>query len=185
MIDWEFGFFPVLGIMATVVVGVLAARLVYVDQQYGKILESLDGNLQREKTAVTARIQRMNPAERGMADTSDEADHDLLKEHQSLFDDEFDNAFDVLLQIHDKITKYTSHRNSNRNKGLAVDVTSLMVFIAAGVSVILGGGKEFVSLLLVPTLGFMVLSILVLVYHVRIIIKSDCDVKQPPIRRFG
>ena len=184
MIDWEFGFFPVLGIMATVVVGVLASRLVYVDQQYGKILESLDGNLQREKTAVTAHLQHMNPTERGMADTSGEENHDLLKEHQSLFDDEYDNAFDGLLQTQDKITKYTSHRNSNRVFGLAADVISLMVFIGAGALVILGDGKD-VPLLLMLTIGFLILPILILLHHAHIVRKSDGDIKQPAIRRFG
>lgn len=171
--------------MTTVVVGVLAARLVYVDQQYGKILESLDGDIQREKTAVTARIQRMNLAEHGMSDAPDEADRELLKEHQSLLDDEFDDAFDGLLQTQSNITNYTSRRNSNRKKGLAADVTSLMVFVAAGASVILIGGREFVPLLLVLTFVFLGLPILVLVYHVRIIIKSDGDTKQPIFKHSG
>lgn len=125
MLDVSFGIFAMMTIIAGMVIGILAARFVYIDKQYEKMI-------QKYEDIIEVIIEEL---EEGHADGVDD-DYRVTLEHAFAYKD--------------TIGKYKSQRDSNRHTGATLDITVVITIIVVGLATVLQVFE--INILLVSTL---------------------------------
>ena len=94
MLDWTFGFFPLLTIMAMVVMGLLAARFVHIDKYYERVINK-QNNAKDEIKKLLLEL--------------------ITKDPDSLSAKEKEEALGYMIEAQRRVERYTGYRDNNRN----------------------------------------------------------------------
>ena len=130
MLDVSFGIFAMMTIISGMVLGILAARFVYIDKQYEK-------RIQKYEIMVEAIIEKLEDANTGNANNS----YRGILEHAFAYQD--------------TIGIYKSRRDSNRHTGVILDIAVILTIISVGLATTL---KVFeINILLAVTLLILVM----------------------------
>ena len=125
MLDVSFGVFTMMAIIAGMVIGILAARFVYIDKQYEKMI-------QKYKDIMDTLIEK------------------LEEKYISGVNDEYRFTLEHALAYKDTIGKYKSQRDSNRQTGATLDIAVMITIIIIGLATVLEIFE--INILLVSTL---------------------------------
>lgn len=147
MIDWTFGFFPLLTMMVMVIMGLLAARFVHVDKRYDEGIDSYNLFIRSTQNTLVNKSSDPIPAR-----TKSEMIYRMM-----------------LAQS--EVDKYQAHRNSNQNKGSLIDGMAIGALIVLGMVAILTEGKEYVFWFIIVSSIIFVIPFSHFAHHKNIIRK--------------
>ena len=147
MLDVSFGIFAVMTIIAGLVIGMLAARFVYIDRWYERMIE-------KHETIAEEIIEELENNVDYMKNDGVENNYRDLLEH----------AF----AHKDTIGTYKSRRDNNRHAGVYLDIAIIFTIIIVGLLTVLSIFE--INILLVTTLLILVLiPLLHFGLHIRIL----------------
>ena len=158
MLDWAFGFFPVLTMMAMAVMGILAARFIHVDKYYEEEITKRNNVSDNLKADLTKKM-------------SD-------KESEMASDVELEGILDYLIAEHREAEMYKNYKNNNRNFGALIDGITVFALVAIGMSAIVGAGEAHVTVLAVFSFAIFLVPLLHFAYHKNIMKKSEHQKKE-------
>ena len=151
MVPWELGFYTMLAMAITVIMGVLATRLVYVNKQYEKILEEHKNYLHSlEKEAIR--------------------DFDKLGGN---IDSDLEAAFIYLVEQRHEMKRYKKHKNSNWRVGVTIDIIAVMSFFFIGLALVLDIGRDGLSILSAYSAIMFMTPLVHFGYHLNILKKAS------------
>jgi len=133
--DWSFGIFPMMTIMAGMVLGTMGLRFVYIDKQYSDIVKKHED--------VLSKLRHML--------------EDNTKFDTTIFDH-------VLTHIETK-GMYESRRENNRRIGLLMDFIAMVFIIMTGILVAGEIIPANVLLIGLTTIGFTMVSAIHTLIH--------------------
>lgn len=148
MIQWEFGLYTMLAIATTITMGILAARLFYVDGLYAKIVKVHTKYADMWKEPVLTPEANTDPD----VEQADMVEYLLQEQHETI--------------------RYTNYKNNNRNLGAIIDMAAILSFVVMGMALVIGPGRDSAAVLAVFACTILAIPPLHFIYHLNIIRKS-------------
>ena len=153
VIDWAFGFFPLLTMMVMVIMGLLAARFVHVDKHYEQVLIAYNSFIRNTYSILMTEENPIDPAIK----------KDMLY-HIRLAQWKYD--------------RYQNYRNDNQNSGALADGIAIAALIVLGMIAVLIDGREHVVVFVIFSIMIFAVPPLHFAYHKNVMRKAMYDVSK-------
>lgn len=134
--EWFFGIFPMMTIMAGLIGAIMGVRLVYIDREYRQIINRYEEHITEIESQLVGK------------------------------QDDMDNLIMELKNNHGVVVKTKSDREDSRRRGIALDIIGLAGIIVLGLVAVFGVFADILIMLVILSVALFAAPVYHFLYHI-------------------
>ena len=146
--DWGIGIFTIIAILSTIIVGLFALRLVYIDKEYDRIIIEYEKNLMDLNSKLKKPTKAEEVSEEVSEEISDEAKRSVYQR---------------------SIGEYKSKRDENSRSGITLDLFILSSIVGFAILAVFGIFESNLLMLNLILILLFIIPVINIYHHLKII----------------